>query len=139
MTDPSRNRRIDQRCEQYVEDYVALDPLAATYLGVPDYDGQLTDLSLEGFAAREALDRQARADVAALEPVDAREEAAQESFLERLAVALEQYDARSPQSRVSVATSGLHRIRQIFDLMNTEGEDAWAAIDARLAAVPSTL
>ena len=35
--------------------------------------------------------------------------------------------------------SGLHEIRAVFDLMPTEGEEAWANIDARLAAVPAAL
>ena len=72
MTDATPDRMIDARCEQYVDDAVALDPLAATYLGIPGHDTKLRDLSLDGFAAREALARQARDDVAALQPSDAR-------------------------------------------------------------------
>ena len=49
------------------------------------------------------------------------------------------YDAGVPQSKVSVITSGLHEVRQVFDLMDTDGDDAWARVDARLAAIPETL
>jgi uncharacterized protein (DUF885 family) len=140
MTDAAMpTRRIDARCEQYVNDYVALNPLGATYLGIAGYDDQLTDISLEGYAAREELDRRARADVEALDAVDAHEQAAKDAFIERLSVSLDQYDAKSPQSRISVVASELHELRSTFDLMNTEGEEAWAAIDARLAGIPAAL
>jgi uncharacterized protein (DUF885 family) len=140
MTDAATPARpIDARCEQYVNDYVNLDPLAATYLGIAGHDHELTDISLEGFAAREELDRRALADVAGLDPVDEREQAAKDAFLERLTVALDQYDAKTPQSQISVVVSELHQIRQMFDLMNTEGEEAWAAINARLARIPAAL
>ena len=139
MTDDTPERRIDARCERYVEEAVALDPLTATYLGIPGLDGRLRDLSLDGFAAREALARQARDDVAAMEPVDDREQTAKDAFLERLSVTLDQYDARAPQSRISVISSELHAIRQTFDLMNTEGEESWAAIESRLAEISGAL
>ena len=139
MTDATPDRLIDARCEQYVEDAVALDPLTATYLGIPGHDTKLRDLSLDGFAAREALARQARDDVAALEASDAREQAAKDAFLERLSVTLDQYDARAPQSRISVISSELHALRQTFDLMNTDDEESWAAIESRLAGIPGAL
>ena len=44
-----------------------------------------------------------------------------------------------PQSQVSVISSGLHAVRSVFDLMPTEGEEAWSNIGARLAAIPATL
>ena len=36
-------------------------------------------------------------------------------------------------------SSGLHEIREVFDLMDTDTQDAWANIAARLAAVPAAL
>ena len=74
-------RRVDAISEKYVEDYAALDPTMATYLGIPGYDGRLPDLSPDGFAAREQLTAQALADATAAEPVDEREQVAREAFL----------------------------------------------------------
>ena len=48
-------------------------------------------------------------------------------------------EAGIPRSEVSVTSSELHDIRGAFDLMPTEGEEAHANIDARLAAVPAAL
>ena len=71
----------------------ALDPIAATYFGFAGYDDQLPDLTPDGFAAREQLARDALATMQAVRPVDEREQAAKDSFVERLTVTLDQYDA----------------------------------------------
>jgi uncharacterized protein (DUF885 family) len=132
-------RPVDDIADRYVDEYAALDPITATYLGLPGHEDRLTDLSPAGFAAREALTRSALAAATAAQPVDEREQVAKDAFLERLGLEVEMYDAHVPQSQVSVLTSGLHEIRSVFDLMSTEGEQAWANIDARLAAVPEAL
>ncbi len=139
MTESAPHRRIDARMDVFVEESAALDPLEATSAGIPGYDDTLPDFSPDGFTARADAARSALADVRALQPVDARERAAQEAFVERLEVGLEQHEARTPQSQLSVIASPLHEIRAAFDLMPTDGEEAWQAIDARLAAVPAAL
>lgn len=130
---------VDEIANRFVVDSAALDPVAATMQGIGGWDDALTDLSPDGFAARERLVRDALAAAAAAEPVDDREQVAKDAFLERLGLELERYDAQLPQSEVSVVESGLHGVRGVFDLMSVEGEDAWSNIDARLSAVPATL
>ena len=65
-------RPVDAIADAYVEDYCELDPVAATYLGVPGHEDRLTDCSPDGYAAREALTRKALADATAATPTDAR-------------------------------------------------------------------
>jgi len=132
-------RPVDARCEQYVEDYAAIDPIMATYAGIAGHDDQLPDLSPDGFAARESLTRTALADVEATAPSDDRETVARDAFLERLNLEVETVAAGKSRSQVSVIGSGLHEIREAFDLMPTDGEEAWANIDARLAGIPGAL
>ncbi len=142
MTDASQStqaRPVDAVANGFVTDYVQLDPLEATYLGISGYDDRLPDLSPDGFAAREELTRQALATMDRTDPTDAREHAAKDAFVERLSVTLEQYAAKTPQSQLSVITSGLHEIREAFDLMSTDGDEAWSNINARLAAIPDAL
>ena len=139
-TDPSHAfRPVDAISSAFVEDYCALDPLAATEMGIAGYDDQLTDLSPEGFAARNALTQRALAAAEAATPSDERERVAKEAFVERLGLEVERYAAHIPQSQLSVIVSGLHEVRMVFDLMSTDGEEAWRAIDARLAGVRTTL
>ena len=66
-----------------------LDPISATYLGLPGYDDVLTDLSPDGYAARADLTRRALADATAATPVDEREQVAKDAFLERLGLEVE--------------------------------------------------
>ncbi|MDQ3485871.1 MAG: DUF885 domain-containing protein [Actinomycetota bacterium] len=132
-------RPVDALAERFVEEYAAVDPLDATYLGIPGYDDKVNDLSPDGYQAREQLTRRALQEMVATEPVDEREKAAKESFVERMTVRLEQYDAKTPQSQVSVIFSELHNLRGVFDLMSTDGEEAWAQITARLRSTPEAL
>ena len=77
MSEPSAvkpsTRPVDAIADAYVEDYAALDPITATYLGVAGHEDRLTDLSPDGCAAREALTRDALAAARAATPVDERE------------------------------------------------------------------
>lgn len=132
-------RPVDAIAEAYVEDYCALDPLAATGMGVPGHEDRLTDLSPDGFAARAELTRRALSAAGAATPTDEREQVARDAFLERLGLQAEMDDARLPAAELSVIVSGIHELRMAFDLMSTEGEQAWSDIDARLAAVPEAL
>jgi len=133
------SRTVDDRTDQYVEELCVLDPLTATYAGIPGHDHQLPDLSPDGHAAREELTRRAIADVTALTPVDEREAVAREAFLERLGLDAEFDEAGLSRPMVSVITSAIHSIREAFDLMPTESEEDWSNIAARLRAVPEAV
>lgn len=135
----STPRPVDEICDRFVTDYTELDPLTATFVGISGHDDRLPDLSPDGYAAREALVDRALEAAAAAQPSDARESVAREAFLERLGLQQEMSRAGYARSQFSVIDSGLHDIRMAFDLMPTEGEEAWTAIDARLAAIPATL
>jgi uncharacterized protein (DUF885 family) len=133
------NRPVDAIADSYVDAYCALDPVAATYFGIPGLEDRLTDYSPDGFAAREQLTHTALAEATAATPTDEREQVAKDAFLERLGLDVEMYEANIPQAQISVIASPLHEIRSVFDLMSTEGEQAWEYVDARLAAVPAAL
>ncbi|HZP16209.1 MAG TPA: DUF885 domain-containing protein [Nocardioides sp.] len=133
------SRLIDDRSNAYVDDLCALDPITATEIGVKGHDDRLPDLSPDGFAAIEELNRRALEDVRALAPADELEAVARESFLERTGLAVERADAGVNRSEFSVIVSGLHSVRSVFDVMPTETTDDWADIAARLGAVPAAL
>ncbi|MEU0315843.1 DUF885 domain-containing protein [Nocardioides sp. NPDC006273] len=132
-------RDVDARTDRYVEELCALDPLTATYVGVAGHDAELPDLSPDGMQAVEELNRAAYADVAAIEPFDEREQVAKEAFLERTGLDIEFADAQLDRKFVSVISSGIHNLREVFDLMPTDTEDDWAAIGARLAGMPEAV
>lgn len=132
-------REVDARTDRYVEELCALDPLTATYLGVAGHDAELPNLSPDGMQAVEELNRVAYADVAAIKPVDEREQVAKDAFLERVGLDIEFAEAQLDRKFVSVITSGIHNLREVFDLMPTGTEDDWAAIGARLAGMPDAV
>ncbi len=137
MSDTTRT--IDALCNSFVDDFCALDPISATYFGVAGHDDRLPDYTPGGFDTRFELIRNAVTAVAAARPVDEDEAAARDSFLERHRLEIEMEDAGITRCQVSVVGSAVHGIRQVFDLMSTDGAAAHELIDARLAAVPEAV
>jgi uncharacterized protein (DUF885 family) len=131
--------RIDDLANRYVDDWASLDPVGATYAGIRGHDGELTDLSPEGYAAIVELERRALARLARIEPVHESDRVAKDAMVERLEVALARYEAGILTSEVNVITSGLHSMRGAFDLMPLAGEEAAGNIAARLFGVPKAL
>jgi uncharacterized protein (DUF885 family) len=132
-------RRVDAISDRFVEEYAALDPITATFVGIDGHEDRLTDLSPDGFAAREGLTRKALADVRDTSPVDEREAVARDAFLERIGLDVEIIDAGLNRSDFNVLESPLHGTRQVFDLMPTETEEDWSHVAARLAAFPEAM
>jgi uncharacterized protein (DUF885 family) len=128
--------RIDDLANRYVAEWAPLNPVGATYAGIPGHGDKLTDLSPEGFAARAELARRTLVELRAIEPADERERTAAEAMTERLTRELARYDAGETTSEISVIGSALHSARQIFDLMPLEGDEAVADITARLNQLP---
>jgi uncharacterized protein (DUF885 family) len=130
---------INEIAEDYVARYVELDPQFATDLGVAGHDHELTDYSLEGFAERNTLTATTLAAIRALEPADENERVAKEAMEERLALAVETYEAGDDTSSLNVLASPFQAVRSVFDQMSTDGEENHANIAKRLAAVPEAL
>jgi uncharacterized protein (DUF885 family) len=127
---------VDDIAAEYVEQAAALDPCWATAAGIAGHEHELADLSGDGFAGRAGLDR---ATLAALETAEAREpreQVARAAMAERLALAVECYDAGDTASELNTITSWVQRVREVFDLMPAQGEEAAANIARRMAAVP---
>jgi uncharacterized protein (DUF885 family) len=132
-------RPIDELADRYVDEWVRLSPITATYVGIPGYDHAIDDLSPAGFAERAELTRRTLAAVETADPADERERVAKEAMVERLALELSRYDAGETTSALNVIDSPLHDVRQILDLMPTDGDEAVGAIAARLGEIPRAL
>lgn len=128
---------INDIAEQYVVRATDLDPVMATSVGIAGHDDQLTDLSIAGFAARAELDRATVAELTAAEPETERERVARAAMLERLGLAVELYDADETTRELNVIASWIQGVRQVFDLMPAEGEEAQHNLAARMAAIPA--
>jgi uncharacterized protein (DUF885 family) len=125
-----------QVAEGYVRDAMALDPVSATLAGISGFDDQMADLTPDGFEARAELDRRTVAAIREVAPASEPEQVARTAMLERLGLAVEQYDAGETTSEINVIASWMHSVRAVFDLMPVEGEQAQRDLAVRMAAVP---
>lgn len=127
---------VDEIADRYVERAAELNPIEATYSGVPGFDDLMPDLSPDGFRARAELDRETVAALDAEVVPDVDVQVARDAMLERLGLAVEIYDAGEATSDLNVISSPLQAVRQVFDLMPVEGEKAHRDLAARMASVP---
>ena len=127
---------LTQIADDYVERAAALDPILATYAGIAGHDQDLPDLSVDGYDEIAALDRSTLTAVSALTPATDAERVAKLAMVERLSLAVETHDAGDDTRALNVIASAVQHVRQAFDLMPTEGEDAQRDIAARMAKVP---
>jgi uncharacterized protein (DUF885 family) len=127
---------IDDIAAGYVERAAALDPLYATYAGIAGHDHELPDLGGDGFAERAGLDRSTHEALDAADAAGPRERVARDAMRERLALAVERYDAGDTFSELNTLNSWVQRVREVFDQMPTDGEEAAATIARRMATVP---
>ncbi|HET9518857.1 MAG TPA: DUF885 domain-containing protein [Actinoplanes sp.] len=130
---------IDDLANRYVDDWAQLNPVGATYVGITGHDDRLDDLSPEGFAAQAELTRRTLHDLEILDPESAAEDVAKDAMVERLGLELARYEAGVTTSDVNVINSALHGLRQVLDLMPSEGEPAVANVAARLGQFPRAL
>ncbi len=125
--------------DRYVEDLAALDPIAATFLGIPGHDHELGDLSPAGVVAGEDLLRDTLDRLRDARPGDDRERVARAVMQERLGLELERHEAGLPYGDLNVLASAPQAVRMVFDLMPTTTEEERADLRARLSAVPDAL
>ncbi|MER6143630.1 DUF885 domain-containing protein [Streptomyces sparsogenes] len=143
MSDTNDASLPRQVADAYVDALIELDPITGTYLGVPDSARRLPDYSPAG---QEALADLARATLDRLGEAEARpgadndiERRCARLLRERLTAELAVHDAQEHLRAVSNLHSPAHAVRGVFTVMPTETEDDWAAVAARLRAVPAAL
>ncbi|MEU2157073.1 DUF885 domain-containing protein [Streptomyces sp. NPDC019396] len=132
-----------QIADAYVDALIDLDPVAGTYLGVPESAGRLPDFSPAGLEATAALTRAtlARLDLAEGLPGAAADQERRCARLlrERLTASLAVHEAGEGLRAVSNLRSPVHSVRSVFTVMATESKADWAAVAERLRAVPEAL
>ncbi|WP_329128886.1 DUF885 domain-containing protein [Streptomyces sp. NBC_01476] len=132
-----------QVADAYVDDLLELDPILGTYLGAPDSNRRLPDLSPAGAdalaaLARTTLDRLTEAEARPGAESDAERRCAR-LLRERLTAELAVHDADEHLRAVNNLGSPAHNIRETFSLMPTDTPEQYADVAARLRAVPAAL
>src|SRR5665647_3594236 len=125
---------IDAIADAYVATSAALDPLAATAMGIAGHDHEMTDLSPAGHAARAEAARSTLVALDAHAPSDATDEVTLAAMQERLGLELELDAAGETLADLNNIASPVQGLRDVFDLMPTGSIEGWENIAARLGA-----
>ncbi|WP_299034285.1 DUF885 domain-containing protein [uncultured Pseudokineococcus sp.] len=133
---------LDDLADAHVAAYAALDPVAATSMGLPGHDDEMTDYSPAGAARRADLARRTLAGLEDLGPgsvTDDVDVVTLAAMRERLSLEVEMADAGLDSGEITVLATPLQDVREVFDLMATGTARDWATIARRLALVPRAL
>lgn len=130
---------VDAVANTYTDRLAELDPLTATFAGIPGYDHLLPDLSPDGIAAHTQLARDTLAALAATTPLDDVDRVTVAAMTDRLGLAIELDEVGALLPDLNVIASPLQGLRDVFDLMPTQGEDDWGNIASRLRLIPDAI
>ncbi|MBU5424632.1 DUF885 domain-containing protein [Cellulomonas hominis] len=128
---------IDAVADTYVTTLATLNPFEATELGIPGHDHEVTDLSPAGHEARAEAARATLRALDGLAPADEVDEVTLAAMRERLGLDVELHESGEVLADLNVIASPVQGLRDVFDIMSTDGPDAWSAIAQRLAGLPS--
>ncbi|MDR0482018.1 MAG: DUF885 domain-containing protein [Cellulomonadaceae bacterium] len=138
-TSPRTPTAIDGIAEDYAKAYAALDPLAATSIGIPGFDDQMTDHSPAGIAERAELARSTVRALQTAEPVDEVDRVTVAAMSERLGLDGEFFDSGEVFADLNNIASPVQGLRDIFDLVPTATTEDWQNIAARLSKIPRAM
>jgi uncharacterized protein (DUF885 family) len=125
--------------DRYVERVAVLDPVAATFEGIPGYDGELTDYSPDGIDERLEHTRTTLRELEETTPVDDGDRVAAEVLRQHLTTSIALSETDEDLRPLRVISSPVSDIRICFDLMPRATLEDWETITARVAAVPHAL
>lgn len=132
---PQNQTPIFRLSDEYITEATKLSPISATFLGIPGYDDQLDDFSLEGSKKKPELIRQTLRKLANMRPQNEDDRIAAAVMQERLSSDLALYDAFEAQLVCAVIASPAINIRQVFEVMPHESTEDFANFTARFSAV----
>jgi uncharacterized protein (DUF885 family) len=130
---------VDALAERHLDAQLELDPLTATFIGVPGFDERMPDLSPAGLQAQAELDRQTLRALREAVPVDDTDKVTIAAMTERLTVRDDLYNLGLTLSELNNIASPVQNLRDAFDLMPTDTAEQWSRIAARLTALPAAV
>ena len=122
--------------DQYITQLAALDPAAATYMGIAGHDHEMTDFSPFGHDARAALDRDTLATLKGLDTTIDADRLAAGVLRESLELSALEHASNEHLRSIRVIAGDVDAARSIFDLMPTDTAADWEVICERMSKVP---
>ena len=130
---------IFELSDQYIVESAALDPMLASFWGIPGHDDEITDYSPEGWAARLELQQRTLASTRAVVPRHRNDRIAIEVMRERVQAELDLIESGEYHRLLSVLNSHHEYVREIFDFMPRQSDEDWRNVQRRLSVVPLAL
>ena len=137
--EPRTPTPVDTIADAYLDDWAALDPAMATYLGIAGHDDRLPEMTPDWYQARSDLRRRALGALAAAQPADTNDRITIAAMQEQLGVEEELRAAGVEESDLKNIASPLQIIRDTFDLTPSATVADWETVAVRLAAVPAAV
>jgi uncharacterized protein (DUF885 family) len=125
--------------DRFIEESAPLDPLTATYLGIPGYDHLFTDFSPEGHAARAEHAARTLTALDALAPTNDADRLAAGVLRNDLELSGVEFAAGEHLRSIRVIAGDLDGARMIFDMMPMETAGDWENIASRMEKFPEAL
>ncbi len=119
-----RRTDADRVADDYFAAAVTLSPILATNAGVPGHEEDLDDVSPAGRAAFSTLRQRTLAALDGVQPVDDIDRVTLSALQDRLGLAEEIHAAGLDEMSLNVIASPLQDLRDVFDLMPQDTDDA---------------
>ena len=123
---------------EYVDLVAAVDPIAATLMGVPGHDAEMSDYSPAAIEAQSEVRRETLAKLAAAPIENERDRIAKEAMEDVLTLREELVEA-GDHYRLSGFRNSTTVMRMVFDIMPRATEDDWKNIAERMTKLPGAL
>lgn len=139
MTDARTPTAVDRIAEAWVDTLCELDPDTRIWLGREGDVSSFSDFSPDGHARYLSAVRDALAALNAADPMDDIDRVTKLDLTANLELALELGDSHWHLCDLNNIASPAQGIRDVFDLMPTNGAEAWETIAAKLGNVSTAL
>ena len=131
--------KIYEIADGFVDTLAELDPIVATYLGVPGYDHRMPDYSPEASERSDAAERDVLNRIKAESPDSVRERRCSETVQEEMTRSIDQHSAGLQYSGMNILHSPVQSLRQIFDLMPRSSTADWENIASRMEGIADSI
>ena len=130
---------IDNLADKHFDATVALSPIYMTSLGRDERQDEYDDFSPAGWDALDTLNRATLSALDTLPVADEVDAVTVAALHERVGLDVEINAKHANLMDINGIASGLHAIREVYDLMPTQTPAQWATIARRLQAIPHAI
>ena len=125
--------------DAFVDQIAAINPIAATSLGVPGYETELGDFSPNGPESNYKLSIDTLEKLNSAQIRNNKDRIAKEVMVEDIKADIESYEREEHLRKLNILHSPPQSIRMVFDQMPRESETDWSNIAERLSNVSNAL